>query len=110
GLLVILEFEAYYKSGQSRNSSRNGNGPRNEIARDCRMSYFEAKMRRNPMHNPILEELWGIREQIMRDHGDDLDSYFAEIEQKWKAAGVEFVGPKPKRIKAGPKPAFKRVT
>jgi len=62
------------------------------------------------MHNPILEELWAIREQIMREHGDDLDSYFDEIEQKWKAAGAEFVTLKPQRVKAAIKPAYKKET
>jgi hypothetical protein len=41
--------------------------------------------------NPILEEIWAIREELGQRHHHDLDAIFLEIKRREKARGLIFV-------------------
>jgi hypothetical protein len=56
---------------------------------------------REQSHDPIVEEVHRIREEIYAEHGNDLHAYFQhlrEMEKRDRAAGVHYVDP-PTRLR-----------
>lgn len=49
--------------------------------------------------NPILEELYAVRRQIMKEHGDDLTAYLHAEFERLKASGHPIANIKQRTIR-----------
>lgn len=49
--------------------------------------------------NPILEELYAVRRQIMNEHGDDLAAYLHAESERLKASGHPIANIKQRKIR-----------
>ena len=50
-------------------------------------------------NNPILEELYAVRRQIMNEHGDDLAAYLHSEFERLKASGHPIANVKQRTIR-----------
>jgi len=43
------------------------------------------------LHDPIVDEIHGFREQIAREHGNDIRAYFRTLQREERSSGVKLV-------------------